>query len=889
MEFVEPFYLFDSKRHSTRHLQMETASSATNDASAFLYATEAVEAALASEIPIGQEIYRASTEESVMEAAQAVEAKTTAATTMATSAVAASLLTTSGILATLMNGFISSTSHPSVQPSNSTDSTPDFVLKRLWQSFVSAVAEQTSETDIRDPKVNTFVSYLISPFALLCICMAILLNRTVVFATTRRPAPLTLPHRIVLRSIAIYFLASRTFPLISAIACTTSPIAQYVPAFFVAETCPTPAILWDLYWGICVAHFIETFSCVIQGQTPHSETGLTLFEYSLAFQEVQSGSRLSVEVLIVAITSAFSLLSLHIFGAFSMYSYRLIPSTIIGSSFLTYFGWSVFNGRIFYFPTVCIIGYLPQLLVAVIILMCGAIYGLTSLLSGGVGNLNTTWKHAHISLEDDFYTCVFKFGVVALTTATTATFIDETALIKQPTFTWLESSDSEEKEMEPSSGPSYSIPSLAPSLLHASQADVRAATHTSGLKNMSPYNNETVLPPDLGGPRKHKRRGGIGSPGLLTLFRVTAALKMARAMAIVLLQVVLKVLWNGGLKYMWPRRKATLSEEAMMLSGHGHGENMEQMSYEGLEKVKNQIIYSSIEEEEEEKNSAGYQKLLWGQLIPDIDNSADYADETEDGFSSDEEGLEYESDYEDGGSSSGRSVNYVTHVSNQRGSFSNAPSKTAAAVGGEKPKSTLDELYSLLMPTPSDFLALLSPQNPQEIERKRMLISHLEEDQDNSSGSGDRLNFSNASSYLFSSNSNSNSNSNTNTNNNNNEQKQKQKQKQKQNSSTTTTAAAMVSTRKRPVTRSQFKQRNWNDSKSLLHIIESRRRKYVVDNEIRETLCVVCQCAARQVILWPCRCLCVCEECRMALVAQNFKGCVCCRRDVKSFSRIYVP
>jgi hypothetical protein len=53
--------------------------------------------------------------------------------------------------------------------------------------------------------------------------------------------------------------------------------------------------------------------------------------------------------------------------------------------------------------------------------------------------------------------------------------------------------------------------------------------------------------------------------------------------------------------------------------------------------------------------------------------------------------------------------------------------------------------------------------------------------------------------------------------------------------------------------------------------------------------CVVCQSMPRNVIVWPCRCLSLCDDCRVSLAMNNFDKCVCCRREVSSFSRIYVP
>lgn len=53
--------------------------------------------------------------------------------------------------------------------------------------------------------------------------------------------------------------------------------------------------------------------------------------------------------------------------------------------------------------------------------------------------------------------------------------------------------------------------------------------------------------------------------------------------------------------------------------------------------------------------------------------------------------------------------------------------------------------------------------------------------------------------------------------------------------------------------------------------------------------CVVCQSSPRTIIVWPCRCLSLCDDCRVSLAMNNFDKCVCCRREVVSFSRIYVP
>ena len=53
--------------------------------------------------------------------------------------------------------------------------------------------------------------------------------------------------------------------------------------------------------------------------------------------------------------------------------------------------------------------------------------------------------------------------------------------------------------------------------------------------------------------------------------------------------------------------------------------------------------------------------------------------------------------------------------------------------------------------------------------------------------------------------------------------------------------------------------------------------------------CVVCQSTPRTILMWPCGCLSMCDECRMGLAARNHTKCICCRTDIAAYSRLYVP
>jgi len=126
--------------------------------------------------------------------------------------------------------------------------------------------------------------------------------------------------------------------------------------------------------------------------------------------------------------------------------------------------------------------------------------------------------------------------------------------------------------------------------------------------------------------------------------------------------------------------------------------------------------------------------------------------------------------------------------------------------------------------------------------------------------------------------------------------------------------------RQGPMTRSQYQQSLHNDTLSLLNpekeedlleqIILSRRAARARTNTTIHysaagssnswnqgaaglgadgPQCVVCHSAPRTILVWPCRCLSLCEDCRISLAMNNFGNCVCCRRDVVAFSRLYVP
>lgn len=277
-------------------------------------------------------------------------------------------------------------------------------------------------------------------------------------------------------------------------------------------------VLWPLFLFLCLSALMETISCALQGRQPMAETGMTIFEHSLAFAEAEAvlrssfdslswdspksasstttstavlpeatadpsiqtfeftrhmmTQRLNVppEVLLIGLLSSCSHLSSNVLGLFGLQSrYRLINTSIWGILFMVAFVWSFLrffqsaadlDVTIIRYPTVCIIGFIPHIMVALGIFVCAIIYGIALLITlvsplptadrehmslierlrHAQSNLqaNASLSNIKISWEEDFYTTLLKVGFAVLTNASEAVYFNEGTNITLVSSTWLE-------------------------------------------------------------------------------------------------------------------------------------------------------------------------------------------------------------------------------------------------------------------------------------------------------------------------------------------------------------------------------------------------------------------------------------------------------------------
>ncbi|KAF1990820.1 hypothetical protein K402DRAFT_389721 [Aulographum hederae CBS 113979] len=406
-------------------------------------------------------------------------------------------------------------------------------------------------------------SYLTSRWAITTIFVAILLNRTQAYASSRIPLRFNGHVRFAVYLPAIVALAYQTVSLLQALRCQTSPhwdelrysnlekhfdfdfaggggflyrmssmalfwqsdadscaaVSMTVPEGHISELSGSLSLLWPLFVTMCVSQFIETMACALQGRQPQPEAGMTIFEHSLAFAEAEVmitkpfDRRINLkdmvikvtttppgfdikfsrpillqllnvppEVSLIALISALSHLTSNILAVFGLRNrYRLVNTGVWGMCYMLAFTWTslrmVFgNGSLspndpglMRFPTVCIVGFIPHILIMLGMWICGFIYAIALILTAcalpeeqardchgikdrlyaAYGNLQANVNlragpPITVRWEDDFYTTLLKIGFMIMTSASEAVYLKEGSRVQVAQSTWLEDKRADE-------------------------------------------------------------------------------------------------------------------------------------------------------------------------------------------------------------------------------------------------------------------------------------------------------------------------------------------------------------------------------------------------------------------------------------------------------------
>lgn len=671
-------------------------------------------------------------------------------------------------------------------------SLPTKGISGLVATLTEAIIKQTQESNDH----TTLLSFWLSPFALMCLMTALIMNRVIIFASSRRRQRLPTISRIILRLIALLVLFEGSYGLFIAMKtyCDYPSIQlllkssyfdfdlekfkvfkffglPYTTRLLQRQTCidghqiikygPTSSFLKPFHLALCLSQILETFISVTSGLRPRMETGITLFEYSLAFTEAYPAKKPNNQLLIVALIALCHQVNVHIIGLFNLQDYRLIPSTVLGVSTLGYYSYNLFSGGLLNFPFVITMSYFPHFCVVFIILISHLIYSMAAIarmsfedltMQGMMGNLKST----NITLRDDFYTALIAYGSFIVNVTAKNSFVHETSHVYLPSDNYI---SREVKRV----------------LKEINQIEV---------DNINGYANEFTSDLEIEQDLETERP------------KLTAAIKSRFSM----------------LNWLIKRFAVLMIFNFTRLRSH-------QEPIDALGDVirrsdgiyfqpKKTLCLDDIDDDQLEND---YAKFLLETELSDHDESPDFClpqfelDDSDDEF-----------------------------IRNGNGNGN----------GNDNDNNTNSNEYSNELKTfgelihPNDFTSILLAQSHDRITENRIMNYHLENIDQHSS----KLTRSNFSKYYVDD-------------------------------------LKLLDILKEKFTSKSLKG-SFNTYPATGHI-----------NQYEDLLgtCVICHTNSRQVILWPCKCIAICDACRLSLSLRKFSTCCCCRKKVEGFSKVYVP
>ncbi|KAL4902988.1 hypothetical protein BDW74DRAFT_157234 [Aspergillus multicolor] len=706
-------------------------------------------------------------------------------------------------------------------------------------------------------------------------------------------------------------------------------------------------LLWPVFLRICLGHFVETLSSSLQGRPVIAEGGMSIFEHSLSFAEAEStisqslglgpfstpksstggddsgdGSRSSLqlltksqildrmnvtpELLLIALISCCHCLSSNVLDVLGKQNrYRLINTTFWGLCFMAAMTWGLvygspldIDGLSMRFPTVCVVGFIPHLMILVGIIVCAAIYSIALVITAfslpsdipeqlslrerfGLAHENMQGSNqvgsVRLNRHEDFYSALLRIGYTALTAASEAVFLNEGKRVVARNITWLEEDRLAEIEQS-RRGSSQSWPQspdpLTADISLESAEPVTFEIQESTSEWETGYGREKKFEK----PKSNKSRtsryqsnpGGVGAfRGLVRCYQGLAFFRaifylMFKWVAIVADRALSRIGITARPKWMRSivRGKDTQDNQAdtagpepldfWMLTDDGELElpANHEFDVEGEIRKRERLNVSdgeSFNEQRLDEKLYNWWKAggSWGNQdqTPDYNLSEDDWDDTTSVVST----VATDSEWED--ESDGRRTPTQTDPFPGRYSRDGTPA----------PESLMDV---------SSIARLLDPRDEATRQEARILAAHL-----NAGREGRILT-----------------------------RRQYQVQVERQR------AQILLSPQHfRPAARSsnggKQKPSTQGESEILEKLILDKRSAASSSKATTEQTwesgasglgssgppCVVCQTNSRSIIVWPCRCLCICEDCRVSLAMNNFGSCVTCRQEVGGFVRLWVP
>jgi hypothetical protein len=641
------------------------------------------------------------------------------------------------------------------------------------------------------------------------------------------------------------------------------------------------------------------------------------------------------EVLLIALISCCNSLTSNILGVFGWQNrFRLVNTTIWGICFMAAFTWGFFNitegnTGIFRFPTVCIVGFIPHLLILVGIFICAFIYLLAMVISAFAlpadlprptslkerfamahENLqgNVQIKGIHLDMHQDFYSALLKIGFTALTAASEAVFLNEGRSVEVRRFTWLEEDRLDEIEVANKTSPLSQQTNRSAGGVQIEESSVDTYKKSDHWESGYAKERTTQVLKD-GRKTVHSH---VGSGGVGALQRSSRHYLMFTFLAGIfwLLAGWSAIGLDKILDRMWIRRRPQWFKKFV-----GRGNKAADDERTGPSTFQHTLDFWLLTDEGElelpgDDNvdvEAETRKRLRTEHSDDLGHPwADQDEQTLDSRLYDwwKHGGWWGEKDESGSYTPSRADLDDDATSIISISTTDTDSEWVSNSDGQRTPTQADIIpvrYSSIPPEPrfhfprsrspsvdggidpQHLAKLLNPKDPETRNEALILASHLA----NNPGDGimTRSRFRRA-------------------------------QDSERAKILTTTRYARSGRQVGGFSSGDIKGRKRaleEEAEILEFLILSRRSGSNQDENAASRSntesaspttdwqsgspglgpsgpqCVVCQACPRTIIAWPCRCLCLCEDCRVSLAMNNFGSCVTCRRDVGGFVRLYVP
>lgn len=838
-------------------------------------------------------------------------------------------------------------------------------------------------------KVKNFgavFSYLTSRWALATFTAAIVLNRTQFYASSRERLVLKWYVRLALYAVPICMFVVQLVFVLQALRCQTStefallrygdPLKHLAIDFggeggFLyklssmllfwqddASCCAarnmsllavdndrsrlrgSMSLLFSFFITLCTSQLFETLACALEGKQPMPETGMTIFEHSLAFAECEAmissalgfgffgqlkldggkGSgensgplisraellqRLNVppEVLLVCVISCFShLSSAHLAILGIRKDMRLLNTGIWACCYMSAFMWSftkvmmnpmesIADLGILRFPTVCIVGFIPHLLILIGILICALIYGMALLVtaasvpdgvSAGMSfrqrfawayhNLQANVQFSpasriQIKMSEDFYTTLLKVGFATLTAASEAVYLNEGSRIQVAQMTWLEQKRIEELAANIDERKKLVVPSEL--LGDGIARGVEFTDHHNAAISPSPYARERKSRPTKTDKEKanpNELDSGLGLAQRRNRMQLTFEFIAGMFWLVigVQAQLVLNALRKVGIRYRpsWllkaagvgqvPRQAPPVvpqtgpeSKDFWMLDANGklvlaRDRNIDVES-EMRRKLENMQRYDG----EESLSDSLYSWWRQGGWFGDVDNSDDFR---------------APSVFDDDDTTSMVSMSTNASSANEWSDVEEESGRRTPTAHDPYPDRSREST-----PAPeglhlAELARLLNPQSTADRDEALRLSHILQSDRPTTRAQYRRA-----------------------------ADRSRLQLLSRPRGQNTTPQSEQEEERDLELfildQRSKAQTRAANQTSGSGNTWESGAEGMGAGGP----QCVVCQSTPRTILVWPCGCLSMCDDCRMGLAARNYSKCICCRTDIAAYSRLYVP